>query len=99
MKVKNYFVNVEICCNIVKNVTEYMQKNKQNNANLKEILPYGAIKKIAFRSKKSIYTVSRVVNGGSNNNDVLKCITEYLRELNTDKRQLKETVEETKMYC
>lgn len=76
-----------------------MRQDKQNNANLKEVLPYGSMKKIALRSKKSIYTVSRVVNGGSNNTDVMNSIKDYLQEMNANKKELRAIIEESKMAC
>lgn len=48
---------------------------------LKAVLPRGAIKDIARRSNKTIFTVSRVINGKSRNQDVIKEVSEYLKEL------------------
>jgi hypothetical protein len=58
-----------------------MQKTAINSMQVKKTLPYGAIKEIAFRSKMSIYTVSRVIKGGSKNPIVLKNLKEYIEEI------------------
>jgi hypothetical protein len=46
------------------------------------MLPYGSIKTIARRSDVSIFTVSRVIKGSSNNPNVLKNIKDYIEEIN-----------------
>ncbi len=70
-----------------------MKKVAINNAKLKEVLPHGACKEVAKRSKTSIYTVSRVLNGRSNNMNVVNEIRKYVEELRTTKEQINETVE------
>lgn len=57
-----------------------MQQLGKNKKELKAAMPYGSLSEIAKRSETSIYTVSRVVNGKSNNNKVLKEISLYLKE-------------------
>ncbi len=52
---------------------------KQNQ--IKAAIPHGGLSDIATRSQKSIYTVSRVVNGKSRNRKVLDEIDRYLLEL------------------
>jgi len=58
-----------------------MQNIVINNVELKKSLPYGAIKEIAYRTKTSIFTVSRVVNQGGKNPKIRKAIKEYLEEI------------------
>lgn len=58
-----------------------MVKNGINTAALKKYLPHGAIKEIAKRSDMSIYTVSRVLKGGSTNAIILKNIKDYIEEM------------------
>ncbi len=58
-----------------------MQYNAINTNKIKEILPHGSITEIAKKSKKSIYTVSRVINGKSKNKDVLLSIAEYIKDI------------------
>lgn len=56
---------------------------------LKKVLPHGAISEIAKKSKKSIYTVSRVINGKSKNKKVVSALHKYLDELAANKKQIK----------
>ena len=71
-----------------------MENNSNNKAvKLKKALPHGGIKEIAKRSETSIYTVSRVIRGGSKNPKVLKAIAEYLNELAQAKMQLDQAIE------
>ena len=58
-----------------------MEKNIINRAQIKKTLPYGAIKEIAKRSNVSIFTVSRVLKGGSKNPIVLNVLKNYLKEI------------------
>ncbi len=74
------------------NNAKNMQNKTVNKANIKEVIPYGGIKEIAKRSKTSIYTVSRVVNGGSKNLRVKAAITEYLIEVNETGKKLNQAV-------
>jgi len=76
-----------------------MQKNSVNTAEIKKILPYGAIKKIAKESNKSIFTVSRVLKGASNNQDVKKSIKEYLQEMNDNDKELNTLITELQTVC
>ena len=66
------------CRYFVKTTAKDMTKNSINTAGVKKVLPYGAIKEIANRSKTSIYTVGRVIKGGSKNALVLQTIKDYL---------------------
>lgn len=52
-----------------------------NTAQIKKTLPHGAVKELAKRSKKSIYTVSRVINGRAFNTDVLAELETYIMEI------------------
>lgn len=71
-----------------------MQKVGTNRKSaLKKALPYGSIKEIAKRSNTSIYTVSRVIKGGSKNPDVIKALTAYLQELAQTNQQLDQVIE------
>lgn len=65
-----------------------MEKNGINTAAVKKSLPYGAIKEIACRSKTSIYTVSRVLKGGSKNPVVLKNIKSYIEEIQQTNKEI-----------
>lgn len=70
-----------------------MQKIGINIEGLRKILPYGAIKEVAKRSNTSIYTVSRVLNGGSNNVDVINKLKEYVSEMKNTKEEINNTVQ------
>lgn len=52
-----------------------------NTEAIKKILPHGACKEIAIRSNVTIFTVSRVLNGTSNNYKVLKNMKDYIEEV------------------
>ena len=69
-----------------------MQKIGINIEDLKKIMPHGAIKEVAKRSKTSIYTVSRVFRGKSNNVSVIKAIKVYVDEMKATKEAINETV-------
>ncbi len=73
-----------------------MQDNVINAIGVRKMLPYGSIKEIAFRSKTSIYTVHRVLKGGSKNPLVLKTIKDYIIELQQVKNELNALVSESK---
>lgn len=79
-----------------KNTTEYMQKNDTNVTHLRKVLPYGAIKEIANRSKVSRITVSRVLNKGVRNLTVMKFVKEYLEESNQLSMEINQLVSEAK---
>lgn len=64
----------------------------RNTSKIKEIIPYGGIKEIAEMANCSIYTVSRVINGKSNNKKVTDALTKFLKNLNTKKVDLENTV-------
>lgn len=66
---------------------------------VKKSLPYGAIKEIAFRSKTSIYTVSRVLNKGGNNPLVLKTLKDYIEEIQQTNEQINTLVSYDKIVC
>lgn len=76
-----------------------MQKNVINTAAVKKTLPYGAIKEIAFRSKTSIYTVSRVLNKGGKNPLVLKTLKDYIEEIQQTNQQINALVLDEKLAC
>ncbi len=76
-----------------------MQKSRINTAGVKKLLPYGAIKEIANRSNRSIFTVSRVLSGGSKNPIVLKTIKDYLEEMQTTSNQINALVAESEIAC
>lgn len=59
-----------------------MQNTTNNTTKIKEKIPHGGLKIIAKMSGTTIYTVSRVVNGRSENQKVKKAITKYLNKLN-----------------
>jgi hypothetical protein len=65
----------------------------KNTAQIKGKIPYGGVKEIAERAKTSIYTVSRVVNGKSENVKVLRAITQYLKDVKNTKKELTELTE------
>lgn len=65
-----------------------MQKNGINTAEIKKILPHGSVKEVAKRSKMSIYTVSRVLNGSSNNPFILKEIEAYILEVQATTKRI-----------
>lgn len=56
-------------------------KTGTKRTDIKSILPHGSIKEIANRCGVTIFTVSRVVNGHSNNTKVKRGIADYLNEL------------------
>lgn len=58
-----------------------MQQTRKNQNIVKAAIPYGGLSEIATRSNTSVYTVSRVINGKSRNQKVLKEINTYLQEL------------------
>lgn len=71
-----------------------MKKDNTNRvAALKKAIPYGGIKEVAKRANTTIYTVSRVIRGGSNNPIVLRVLAEYIEEQNRTKIQLNTAVE------
>lgn len=55
-------------------------KNTDSLSRIKEQLPFGAISQIAKESGVTYQTVSRVLEGKSNNKKVLKAIADYLRQ-------------------
>jgi|GEM_PF-4791943 len=63
-----------------------MEKTVKNKVHV----PHGAIKDIAKRADVSIYTVSNVIRGKSQNRKVLEAIRDYLAELNTVKNDIQE---------
>ena len=65
-----------------------MKKLINNIAELKEILPYGAMKDIALQSGTSIFTVSRVFSGKSNNVKVIKGIVDYIKSVDSSIAEL-----------
>lgn len=67
-----------------------MKKVNQNIAKIKEILPHGSLKEIALRSNTTIFTVSRVFNGKSNNQKVLSAIIDYAKEIKSVNTQLEQ---------
>jgi DNA invertase Pin-like site-specific DNA recombinase len=75
------------------------QKHSINKAQVKKSLPYGAIKEIAFRSKTSIYTVSRVLNRGGKNTKVLNALKDYIEEIQQTNETINKLVEDSKITC
>ncbi len=67
-------------------------QNKVNNASIKNVMPHGSLKEVAAMAGVTIYTVSRVLNGKSNNRKVLKSITDYLSDLKSEKNELLDLV-------
>ena len=61
---------------------EFIVKSKSSksmsNQEIKEVLPYGAIKEISARAKVHHNTVTRVLNGRSDNLKVKNAIAGYL---------------------
>lgn len=92
-----YFGNVKIMHKFVKTLLKIMNKCRINTASVKKQLPYGAIKEIAKRSNKSIFTVSRVLKGRGNNPIVLKNIQQYLEEIKETTDQINALVSEPKI--
>ena len=70
------------CRYFVKTLIKNMQNKVRNARDIKKMLPYGSIKTIARRSDVSIFTVSRVIKGSSNNPKVLRNIKDYIEEIN-----------------
>ncbi len=60
-----------------------MKNISLNVEGLKKVLPHGAIKTIAERSKVSRYTVYSVLKGGSCNPAVLSSLKSYIVEVNS----------------
>ncbi|WP_312340618.1 hypothetical protein [Sphingobacterium sp.] len=69
-----------------------MENVVKNIENVKKKLPHGAQKEIAEKSGKTIYTVSRVLCGKSNNKEVLKAIHEYVLEMNSINNDLEQFI-------
>jgi hypothetical protein len=63
-------------------------KTKMDIKKIKDQLPHGALTEIAILSNVSLQTVSGVINGKSQNRKVLKAITKYLTDLNSEKEVL-----------
>lgn len=76
-----------------------MQKNSINTAAVKKMLPYGAIKEIANRSKTSIYTVSRVIKGGSKNAIVLQTMKDYIVEIQKTNEEINLLITDSQIAC
>lgn len=74
-----------------------MQNSNINATIVKKALPYGSIKEIAKRSKKSSMTVSRVLNKGGKNPVVLKNIKDYLEEIQKTNQQINALVADDKI--
>ncbi len=58
-----------------------MKTAQKSRVALKEALPHGAMTEIAERCGLTKYTISRVVNGQSNNIKAKRAIENYLKEL------------------
>lgn len=76
-----------------------MQNKVRNARDIKKMLPYGAIKTIAGRSNVSIFTVSRVIKGSSNNPLVLKNIKDYIEEIKKIDNDLNSLITESQMIA
>lgn len=74
-----------------------MQNKVRNTRGIKKMLPYGSIKIIAGRSNVSIFTVSRVIKGSSNNPEVLKNIKAYIEEVKKVDNDLNSLIAESQM--
>lgn len=74
-----------------------MQKNKINTQAVKKLLPYGANKVIAMRSNVTVFTVSRVINGYSNNPNVLKSLKDYIEEIKKVDNDINSLIDESQM--
>ena len=74
-----------------------MQNKFRNARDIKKMLPYGSIKTIASRSNVSIFTVSRVIKGSSNNPNVLKNIKDYIKEIQQLDQDINSLVTESEM--
>ena len=95
-------INVELSRMLhkfVKTLYKTMQKNSINTAAVKKTLPYGAIKEIAKRSKTSIYTVGRVIKGGSKNALVLKTMKDYLVEMQKINEEINILTKDSSIAC
>ena len=74
-----------------------MKKNKINTIGIKNMLPYGAHKVIARRANVTVFKVSRVINGHSNNPLVLKNLKDYMEEIKKIDNDIDSLIAESQM--